>query len=154
MALHQTEQHNDHINRQAIKKAKDKLEQESKNISTTLTVLATLKQKRPNAYWMFSLQSSQLELSMVLHLLAPQSGMISKGKQVMWHYIEENLLPVLSQAAVDAKGKVYACCLAMVSKELAALQEAEQQLDNSADDPVETAEDDGRLDDPTDDMID
>jgi len=71
-------------------------------------VLATLKQKRPNAYWVFSLQSSQLELSMILQMLAPQSSMISKGKQLMWHYIEKNLLPILSQAAVDAKGEEYA----------------------------------------------
>jgi len=65
---------------------------------------------------------------------------------------------MLSQAAVDAKGKEYACRLAMVSKELAALQEEEQQLNNSLDDPVETAEDDGRAsptqDDPADDTID
>jgi len=64
---------------------------------------------------------------------------------------------MLSQAAVDAKGKEYACRLATVSKELAALQEKEQQLNNSLDDPVETAED-GRAsptqDDPADDTID
>ncbi len=72
---------------------------------TTLTLLAVVKEKRPDAYWVFSLQSSQLKLSMLLQLLAPQSGMISKGKQAMWHYIEENLLPMLSQAAVDAKAK-------------------------------------------------
>jgi len=41
----------------------------------------------------------------------------------MWHYIEENLLPMLSQAAVDTKGKEYAHCLAVVAEELAALQE-------------------------------
>ncbi len=105
VALHQTEQHNDHMNRQAIKKAKDKLKRESKNISTTLTVLATLKQKRPNAYWVFSLQSSQLELSMILQLLAPQSGMISKGKQLMWHYIEKTFCPCFHRLLWMQKAK-------------------------------------------------
>jgi len=132
---------------QAIKKAKDKLEHESKNITMTLTSLAALKQKRPDAYWVFSFQSSQLELSMLLCLLAPQSGMISKGKQVMWCYIEVKLLPMLSQAAVDAKGEEYEHRLTTVAEELAALEEEEQQLENSSDDPIENTADDGRPDD-------
>jgi len=61
---------------------------------------------------------------------------------------------MLSQAAVDAKGEEYACRLAMVREELAALQEDEQQLNNSLDDPVETAEDEPTQDDPADDTID
>jgi len=44
---------------------------------------------------------------MVLHLLALDSRMINKGKQWQWQYIEENLSPILSQAAVDAKAKEY-----------------------------------------------
>jgi len=51
-----------------------------------LTSFAALKQKRPDLYWIFTLQSSQQELSMIIHLLALDSGMISKGKQVMWNY--------------------------------------------------------------------
>jgi len=64
--------------------------------------------------------------SMLLHLLALQTSMISKGKQVMWHYIKENLLPMLSQGAVDPKGKEYEHCLATVAEELAALNYKEQ----------------------------
>jgi len=45
VALHQTTLRNSRINKQTRKKTKDKLEQESKNISTTLTALAALKQK-------------------------------------------------------------------------------------------------------------
>jgi len=92
-----------------------------------------------------------LELTMFLRLLAPQSGMISKGKQAMWHYIEDNLLPMLSQAVVDAKGEEYARCLTTVAVEIAALQGQEQQLENL---PVETTEDDSSPDNPSDDMID
>ena len=61
---------------------------------------------------------------------------------------------MLSQAAVDAKGEEYARRLATVREELAALQEEEQQLNNSLDDPVETAEDEPTQDDPADDTID
>jgi len=45
VALHQTAVRNSHLNKQAIKKAKDKLDRESKNILTTLTSLAALKDK-------------------------------------------------------------------------------------------------------------
>jgi len=84
---------------------------------------------------------------MLLRLFVPQSGMISKGKQVMWRYIEVKLLPMLSQAAVDAKGEEYERRLTTVAEELAALEEEEQQLENSSDDPIENTADDGMPDD-------
>jgi len=90
---------------------------------------------------------------MLLQLLAPQSSMISKGKQAMWHYIEENLLPMLSQATVDAKSEEYVRCLDALAEELAALREKEQQLENSSDDFVETTADNGSPDDPSDDIM-
>jgi len=49
---------------------------------------------------------------MILHLLAPDSGLISKGKQATWQYIEGKLVPLLSQAAVDTKAEEYSHCLA------------------------------------------
>ncbi len=153
IALYQTEQRNIRLNKQENKKLIDKLERERKNISTTLTSLAAVKEKRPDAYWVFSLQSSQLELSMLLRLVAPQSGMLSKGKQAMWDYIEKNLLPMLSQAAVDAKSEEYARRLDALAGELAALREKEQQLENSSDDFVETTADNGSPDDPSDDIM-
>ncbi len=159
VALHQTTQRNSWLNKQAIQNSINKLDKEKKNITTTLTALAALKVKRPeDAYWVFSMQLSQLELSMILHLLAPQSGRISKGKQEMWRYIEENLLSMLSQAAVDAKGEEYSCRLAVVmeelamaTEELAALNEEEQQVEDA---PVQIAKDGSGPDDPCEDMID
>jgi len=129
VALYQTAQHNSQEKKQAIKKAKNKLDHESKNISTTLTSLLALKQKKPDGYWLFSLQSSQQELSMLLQLLAPESGMISKG----WGFIEEKIVPMLSKAAVDAKAEEYSRCLAVLAEELAALHEQEQQIENAPD---------------------
>ncbi len=71
--------------------------------------------------------------------------MISKGKQRMWGYIEEKIVPMLLQAAVDAKAEEYSCRLAALAEELAALQEQEQELENSPDavedEPDSTAED-------------
>jgi len=58
---------------------------------------------------------------MILHLLALDSRMISKGKQQRWQYIEENLSPMLSQATVDAKAKEYMQHLATTAAELASL---------------------------------
>jgi len=158
VALHQTAQRNSRLNKQAIQNSINKLDKEKKNITTTLTALAALKVKRPDAYWVFSMQLSQLELSMILHLLAPQSGRISKGKQEMWRYIEKNLLSMLSQAAVDAKDEEYSRHLAavteelaMATEELAALNEEEQQVKDA---PVQIAQDGSGPDDPCEDTID
>jgi len=96
------------LKQQQLKTARGKLDRASKAISTTLTLLAALKQKKPDAYWVFSFASSQQEMTMILRLLAPDSGVISKGKQQQWQFIEENLAPMLSQAAVNAKGEEYA----------------------------------------------
>jgi len=140
MVLHQTAQRNNHLKQQELKTARGKLDRESKAISTTLTLLAALKQKKPDAYWVFSFASSQQEMTMILRLLAPDSGVISKGKQQQWQFIKENLAPMLSQAAVDAKGEEYARRLAAIATQLAALAEQEQDLDPAEDHDV-TADD-------------
>ena len=139
--MYQTAQRNDRLKKQEIKKAKDKLECESKTISTTLTSLSALKQKKPNGYWLFSLQSSQQELSMLLWLLDPESGMISKGKQDQWRYIEDKIIPMLSQAAVDAKAEEYSHRLAAIAEELAALQAQDQQLEDPVEDTPASTDD-------------
>jgi len=136
IALQQTTLRNNRLNQQALKQAKSKLDRESKNISTTLTSLAALKQKKADAYWIFNLGSSQQELTMILHLLSPDCGMISKGKQEQWRYIEDKLAGMLSQAAVDARAEEYTRRLAAIAAKLAALDEQELTLKNSTD-PVE-----------------
>jgi len=80
---------------------------------------------------------------MIIRLLVSDSGMISKGKQVMWNYIEAKLIPLLSQAAVDARAEEYSRRLATVAAELAVLCEQEQQLAENTCDSVETTGDDG-----------
>jgi len=70
---------------------------------------------------------------MIVRLLAPESGMISKGKQELWHYIEEKLVPMLSKAVVDAKGEEYMWHLTMVTTELVALNDQEEALENPVD---------------------
>jgi len=137
MALQQTAQRNNRLKQQELKTARGKLNRESKAISMTLTLLAALKQKKPDAYWVFSFASSQQEMMIILQLFAPDSGMISKGKQQQWHLIEENLAPMLFQVAVDAKGEEYTWQLATIATELAALAEQEQDLENSSDNPTE-----------------
>jgi len=144
IALHQTAQRNNRLNKESMKKAKDRLERESKLISMTLTAFAALKQKKPTAYWVFSLTSSQQDLSMILRLLALDSGVTSKGKQQQWKYIEENLSPMLSQAAVDAKAEEYIRHLATIAVELSALVDEQEDDLEPAVVPVgflETAQD-------------
>jgi len=63
---------------------------------------------------------------MILHLLAPDSEMINKGKQEQWQAIEGNLSPILFQAAVDAKAEEYTWHLATIITELATLVDQEQ----------------------------
>jgi len=72
-------------------------------------------------------------MTCILHLLAPDCGVISKGKQEQWRYIEDKLVPLLSQAVIDAKGEDYSRRLAAITAELAVLDE-EENLDN--DDPI------------------
>jgi len=74
--------------------------------------------------------------------------MISKGKQRMWDYIEEKIMPMLLQAAVDAKAEEYSRRLTALAEELAALQEQEQQLKNTPD----AVEDEPDSTDPLDEM--
>jgi len=140
VALHQTAARNSRLNKQTIKKAKDRLDRESKNISTTLTSLAALKHKKPHTYWEFSLRSSQQELSMILRLLAPDSGVISKSKQEQWRYIEDKLSPVISQAAVDAKAEEYTRRVATIAAELATLVEQEQDAAGLAEESCDQPE--------------
>ncbi len=77
---------------------------------------------------------------MILHLLAPESGVLSKGKKEQWQFIEEHLAPMLSQAAVDAKGEEYERRLATIAAELAVLGEQEQALENAPDAVENTAD--------------
>jgi len=76
---------------------------------------------------------------MIVCLLAPESGMISKGKQDLWHYIEEKLVPMLSKAVVDAKGEEYMWHLATVTAELMTVNGQEEALENAWD-TVENAD--------------
>jgi len=134
VALYQTERRNNRLSKQALQQERTKLNRESKNIVTTLTLLAALTQKKPDSYWVFLIASSQQEMTMILCLLAPDCRMISKGKQEQWQHIQEKLVPMLSQAVVDAKGEDYSRRLAAITAELAALVE-EEDLDN--DDPID-----------------
>jgi len=70
---------------------------------------------------------------MIVRLLAPESGMISKGKKDLWCYIEDRLVHMLSKAVVDAKGEEYTRHLTMVTAELAALNDQEEALENPED---------------------
>jgi len=77
---------------------------------------------------------------MILCLLAPDCGMISKGKQDQWRYIEEFLSPILSQAAVNAKAEEDLQRLATIAGELATLVQQEQEQD--PEDAIENTADD------------
>jgi len=78
---------------------------------------------------------------MLLRLLDPESGMISKGKQDQWRYIEDKIIPMLLQAAVDAKAEEYSRRLAAIAEELAALQAQDQQLEDPVEDTPASTDD-------------
>jgi len=86
------------------------------------------------------MESSQQELSMIVRLLAPESGMISKGKRDLWHYIEQKLVPMLSKAMVDAKCEEYTRRLATVTAELVALNDQDEALENVLDTIEDTSD--------------
>jgi len=63
----------------------------------------------------------------------------------MWNFIEAKLIPLLLQAAVDARAEEYSRCLATVAAEIAVLceQEQQQQLVENTCASVETTGNDG-----------
>ena len=77
---------------------------------------------------------------MILRLLAPDSGVISKSKQEQWRYIEDKLSPIISQAAVDAKAEEYTWRVATIAAELATLIKQEQDAAGLAEESCDQPE--------------
>jgi len=137
-ALHQTTKRDKCQNQVAMKKQIDGLKHALKIIETILSALTIRKNRNPQSYWTADQSTSQADLILLLRIFAPDCGLFTKRKNEQWKYVEEQLLQILSKAAVDAKEEQFTRHRAVLQEQL---QEAERE-------PLPAEEDDGLGQDP------
>jgi len=131
-ALHQTTKRDERQNQVTTKKKIDSLKREMKQVEAVLAALTTHKNKFPQSYWTIDQSTSQADLCLFLCMFSPDCGLFTKCKNEQWKFVEENVLQVLSKAAVDAMDEQF-------TRRRATLQE---QLDEAQRDPLAEDEDD------------
>jgi len=102
-ALQQKKKRDERQNEATLKKQIDGLKHELKQLETILTALTVCKNKKLQSYWTADQTTSQADLCLFLHMFSPDCGLFTKRKNEQWKFVEEQLLNVLSKAAVDAK---------------------------------------------------
>jgi len=133
-ALHQTTKRDERQNQIAMKKQVDGLKRELKTIETILSALTIRKNRNPQSYWTADQSTSQADLILLLRIFAPDCGLFTKRKNEQWKYVEEQLLQILSKAAVDAKEEQFMRRHAVLQEQLQ--EEAERE-------PLPAEEDEG-----------
>jgi len=108
-----------------MKKNIDSLKHELKQLETIFAALTVRKNKKPQSYWTADQSASQADLCLFLRMFSPDCGLFTKHKNEQWKFIEEQLLSVLSKAAVDAKEEVFTWRRAVLQEQL---EEAQQAL--------------------------
>jgi hypothetical protein len=87
-------------------------------------------------YWDVNANCAQDILVLMLRMFLPTCGVLSKSRAIQWGVIKENILPVLSKAAMDAKQQEYLRRLDTIRGELAELvsQSSSNEDDAALDD--------------------
>jgi len=140
-ALHQTTRRDERQNQDTIKRMIDTLKRELKQVETVLAALTTRKNKFPQSYWTVDQSTSQTDLCLFLRMFSPECGLFTKRKNEQWKFVEDNILQVLSKAAVDAMDEKFTQCRAALQEQL---EEAQEPL-AAEDDNDENDEDDPEL---------
>ena len=102
-ALHQTAKRDERQNQIVLKKTIDSLKHKLKQVETVLTGLTTHKNKNPQLYWTADELMLQADICLFLQMFSPDCGLFTKHKNDQWRFVQEQILPVLSKSAVDAK---------------------------------------------------
>jgi len=129
-ALHQTTKRDDRQNQLALKKTIDGLNCEIKQVETVLTGLAARKTKNPQSYWTADESCSQADLCLFLRMFSPDCGLFTKRKNDQWRFIQEQLLQVLSKAAVDAKEEEFSWRRAALQEQMNEAQRLQAEDDD------------------------
>jgi len=124
-ALHQTEKRDERQNQAMMKKQIDGLKCELKQLETILAALTIRKNKKPNSYWTADVSTSQADLILLLRIFAPDCGLFTRHKNEQWKYVEEQLLNILSKAAVDAKEEQFVRRRVVLQEQLEEAQRAQ-----------------------------
>jgi len=69
--------------------------------------------------------TSQADLLLLLRIFAPDCGLFTKRKNEQWKYVEEQLLNILSKAAVDAKEEQFTRRRVVLQEQLEEAQRAQ-----------------------------
>jgi len=118
------EKRDEHQNQAKMKKQIDGLKHELKQLETILAALTICKNKRPNLYWTTDQSTSQADLCLSLRMFSPDSGLFTRHKNEQGKIVEEQLLNILSKAAVDAKEEQFMWCHAALQEQLEEAQRA------------------------------
>ena len=137
--MHQTEKRDKRQNEATLKKQIDGLKRELKQLETILTALTVRKNKKPQSYWTADQTTSQADLCLFLRMFSPDCGLFTKRKNEQWKFVEEQLLNVISKAAVDAKEEQF-------TRRRAALQEQLEEAQRAV--PPDEDEDQGQDPEP------
>jgi len=108
-----------------MKKQIDGLKCELKTIETILSALTICKNRNPQSYWTADQSTLQADLILLLHIFAPDCGLFTKHKNEQWKYVEEQLLNILSKAAVDAKEEQFTRRRVVLQEQLEEAQRAQ-----------------------------
>ncbi len=119
------EKRDEHQNQAKMKKQIDGLKHELKQLETILAALTICKNKKPNSYWTADELTSQADLILLLHIFTPDCGLFTKCKNEQWKYVEEQLLNILSKAAVDAKEEQFVRRRVVLQEQLEEAQQAQ-----------------------------
>jgi len=147
-ALHQTTKRDEHQNQLALKKTINGLNHEIKQVETVLTGLAARKTKNPQSYWTADESCSQADLCLFLRMFCPDCGLFTKQKNDQWRFVQEQLLQILSKAAVDAKEEEFSRHHAVLQEQLDEVRNLRVENDNEEQgqepqDPEPTGKDHG-----------
>ena len=98
-------------------------------------------QRNSENYWEIHENSNAEQRRLVLNMFAPGSGLLSKGKEAQWRFIQDNVLARLTKLSFDATHERLLNRLPAIERELEELEED----DNVEDDDEDVEEDNNEI---------
>ena len=135
VALHQTRQRDQRLNKEASEKNRSSLEREVRSLRTTVSGIASLKKRKTANFWVVDESWSQADMQLILRLFAPNSKMLNKNKVMQWEFLRDNVCRTLTELKVLAKEEECIKRLAEIQEEL-----GENNDDDSDDIPTQQQE--------------
>jgi len=83
-----------------------------------------LQEQQPQLYWTADQSTSQADLCLFLCMFSPDCDLFTKHKNDQWKFVGEQLLNILSKAAVDTKEEQFTWHHAVLQEQLEEAQRA------------------------------